>query len=175
MKRKLIIAGIILSLFISLDIAGLKAGVGGGYLIKTIPSGARIYVDAQYMGITPYAFKGNNSEIRIVKGGYFEITQKITSLTGGETLNLKALRKRSALYLRGTLSQVTYVIKGTPQTGIVPAIIDNLEAGNYTLIFSKKGFKSLTKNIVLNGGLTTLKIDLAKTGIVIGSPTKSAP
>lgn len=175
MRKKLIIVTIIFSLFASLNFAKLKAGVGGGYLIKTIPSSARVYVNAKYMGITPYALTADNAEIRIAKGGYAEITQKITSLTGGETLKLKALRKRSALYLRGTLSQITYTIMEIPQTGIAPAIIDNLEAGNYTLLFSKKGFKSLTKNIVLEGGLTTLKINLTKTGIVVGSPTKSMP
>lgn len=171
MRRKLIIAIIILSLFVSLNLVGVKAAVGGSYLIKTIPSGARVYVNAKYMGITPYALTADNAEIRIAKGGYAEITQRITSLTGGETLNLKALQKRSALYLRGTLSQITYTIEKIPQTGIAPAIIDNLEAGNYTLLFSKKGFKSLTKNIVLKGGLTTLTINLTKTGIVVGSPT----
>jgi hypothetical protein len=171
MRRKLIIVIIILSLFAGLNIAGLKAAQGRGYLIKTIPAGARVYVNAKYLGITPYILTADNAEIRIAKGGYAEITQRITSLTGGETLNLKALRKRSALYLRGTLSQITYTVEEIPQTGIAPAIIDNLEAGNYTLLFSKKGFKSLTKNIVLKGGLTTLTINLTKAGIIVGSPT----
>lgn len=170
MKRKLIIIITIISLFASLNLVGVKADEGAGYLIKTVPSGAMVYVNAKYIGITPYVLTVNNSEIRIVKGGYFEITQKITSLVGGETLSLKMLQKRSALYLKGTPEKITYSIKETRQAGVTPAIIDNLEAGNYTIIFSKNGFKSLTKNIVLNGGLTALIINLTAIGGVITPP-----
>jgi hypothetical protein len=57
-------------------------------------------------------------------------------------------------------------------------IIDNLEAGNYTIVFSKDGFKDVTKKVSLNGGLILMKIDLEETSsdggeiIVPEQPTK---
>lgn len=61
----------------------LMTSCGSTTLIRSIPEGAKIYVDGEPVGVTPYEhydtkIVGSNTQIRLIMDGYEDINTRIT-------------------------------------------------------------------------------------------------
>lgn len=143
-----------------------------GYItIKTEPTGADVYVDDVKVGKTPYMMKKiklGSHVVELRKTG-FETYADMVSITIGDInsqLDNVTLEAKEMVYGSMELFSIpdgaVITINGR-QYGITPRLISDLEAGSYTVNFSKEGYETLTQSVeVLGDRKETLNVVLTK-------------
>ncbi|MDD1654278.1 MAG: PEGA domain-containing protein [Methanomicrobiales archaeon] len=133
--------------------------VGEGSLdVSSTPSGAAIYVDDVYKGVTPLTVTQPPGEhaVRLTKAGYEEHSETVT-VTSGQTGRISATLVPQAattgsLSLTSNPSGARVTLDGG-RTGTTPWVTD-VSAGSHTLVFSLPGYLDATATVTVQGGDT---------------------
>lgn len=135
--------------------------VGDGTLdVSSTPSGAAIYVDDVYKGVTtlkdiPVAPGGHT--VRLTKEGYIEQSKPVT-VTAGKTVPVSVTLVPQApttgsLSLTSIPSGASVTMDGRPEDK-TPVVIPDVTAGSHSLTFSLAGYLDHTTSVNVAGGDT---------------------
>ena len=128
-----------------------------GFLTVTSePSGAKVYVDDNYIGETPinqYKLSTGEHKVKVEKSGYATFTKTIT-IKPGETTSVKATLTplKATLKITSKPSGAKVYINGTYKDE-TPLTLE-LEPGTYTIKLTKDGYEDYTVTIELQAGET---------------------
>ena len=154
----------------------------GSLSITSSPSGASVYVDGSYHGVTP-ATVGNlqagNHNVQLVKAGYKDWSAQVTIYTGQTTylspkldpdpqpmyatVSLVSNPSGASVYSNGVYKGKT--IPGTPlvSTQVIP--------GTYTLLLTKSGYQDYTTTGTVVAGKN---YDIVANLVPVSNPTTGA-
>jgi len=160
------------------DIKPVLKAIPSNLTIRSIPDGARVYIENQYRGVTPLELKKiepGSYRIRVEKNGYAPDARTIDLKNGKD--HVEEFRMS---IISGTLAittkpfGVTVLIDGK-EAGETKSgegeisqvfIVENLSAGNHTLLLTTKGYAALKKNVTIEER-ETLSIQLELTKLFI--------
>lgn len=145
----------------------------GTIAVRSSPSGANVFINGQFAGITPVNFgtTAGRHEVRIERSGY-EIYRETVTVRPGETVSVSA--SLSPLRRTGTVSFTSrpanaevYVdgrFVGTTPTGAI-----TLDEGSYQARFVRRGYSDTLVNFTVRAGTAqTVSADLrALTGSLL--------
>ena len=127
----------------------------GSISIQSNPSGAAVYVDNAFAGITPttYGTLSGSHTVTIKQAGYEDFSTTVNVPGGGVvnvSANLRAIARNGRLNLSSTPSGAQVVIDGRP-VGTTPMVID-LPEGSHNVEFRRSGYApaSTTVNVRAN-------------------------
>ncbi|MFN3650521.1 MAG: PEGA domain-containing protein [Armatimonadota bacterium] len=75
---------------------------------------------------------------------------------------VEARPSRSSLTIQSTPAKASVLLDGAP-AGRTPLTLKNVPPGEHTLVFSKPGYETVTKEIVYEGGKSKVRVRLKKT------------
>jgi hypothetical protein len=141
--------------------------IGGGkgyYAISSVPSGASVYFDGAYKGLSPVtvqvASEGTPGHtVSLSLSGYESWS---TSLSGnpadGQTIPVNAyltpLQQYGSVYVESNPSGASAVLDGH-YSQTTPCTFTNVNAGSHQLAVSMPGYTSWTKTVTVSAGSTT--------------------
>ena len=155
--------------------------VYGTLNISSSPSGARAFVDGQFVGYTPVRFgtRSGSHEVRVELNDYQTFSTTV-SLNGGQSLAVDAgltpvRRVGSVTFTSQPQGAQVYV--GGRYIGDTPTASIELDAGSYQARFSRPGYSDATVNFnvtanasqSVNGSLQALSGSLTVTANVGGA------
>lgn len=150
--------------------------------LTSIPSGARVFLDSQDLGTTPYKniVTAGSHSLRLTMSGYNDYIAPVTIAKNQQNMVTATLVKATTTpaSTAGTLQITTtpdgaavYVDGGSQGTS--PATISSLAAGSHTVKLTKAGYTDYQATVMVIGGqITPLNVKLvAGTGPTSGTTT----
>lgn len=144
--------------------------IPGSLFVTSVPEGARIYVDGVACGKAPYSddrIKPGEHTVRAEIDGYAPVERTVNvglAQKVREELRLENVRGR--LEIRTTPPGAQIVVDGRPSgttkssrpsaTTSDVLIIDNLDAGEHTLVVKRDGYAEVVKHPVVEVGRTSV-------------------
>lgn len=151
----------------------------GSIYVSSTPSGASVYLDGSYMGISPKTIssvtKGGHT-LRLEKAGYNTWESSVTVNPGQTSYVYPTLQPLSAptgtLYVTSSPGGAYIYLDGVYQ-GIAPAsgsmVISNVATGTHTVTAKLSGYQDASMSVTVNGGSTaSVTIPLKSTGPAMG-------
>jgi hypothetical protein len=153
------------------EVIAPKAIPATGFLyVSSTPSGASIYVDGIYKGVTPLEYSeisAGSHQVKITRSGYYDHTQT-TSVTVGKTTPVSAtllsipptsndilpIPTTGSLDVRSSPSGASIYIDGVYK-GVTPKVISGLSAGSHQAKVTKSGYNDYTRTTSVTAGKTT--------------------
>ncbi|HQD26136.1 MAG TPA: PEGA domain-containing protein, partial [Methanoculleus thermophilus] len=134
-----------------------------GFLyVSSTPSGASIYVDGIYKGVTPLEYSeisAGSHQVKITRSGYYDHTQT-TSVTAGKTATVSATLSpipqapvTGTLDVRSTPSGANIYIDGEYK-GVTPKVISGLSEGSHQVKITRNGYYDYTRTTSVTAGKT---------------------
>jgi len=131
--------------------------------IRSTPSGAGIYVQGEYFGVTPMVFEGlseGSYQVKVTKNGYYDDTRR-TTVTAGKTTTVSATLTAvpqtpvtGSLDVRSTPSGASVYIDDTYK-GVTPKVVSGVSAGPHLVKITRNGYYDYTKTTAVTAGKTT--------------------
>ena len=164
----------------------------GSLSVSSSPSGAAVYVDGSYRGVTSTTV-GNlvpgQHTVKLILSGYLDWTATV-SISAGSTTYIDAKLVPNQQPTTGSVSLTTnppgaflYVngVYAGQTSGGSPLLFPQAPAGTYSILITKAGYQDYTENVIVEAGkVYTLTITLTPVqkpttgGIsVISSPSQS--
>jgi len=152
------------------EVIAPKAIPATGFLyVSSTPSGASIYVDGIYKGVTPLEYSeisAGSHQVKITRSGYYDHTQT-TSVTVGKTTPVSAtllsipptsndilpIPTTGSLDVRSSPSGASIYIDGVYK-GVTPKVISGLSAGSHQAKVTKSGYNDYTRTTSVTAGKT---------------------
>ena len=141
--------------------------IGGGkgyYAISSVPSGASVYFDGAYKGLSPVTVQVSSTgtpghSVSLSLSGYGDWS---TTLSGnpadGQTIPVNAyltpLQQYGSVYIESNPSGAQAILDGHTSQ-ITPCTFTNVLSGSHQLAVSMSGYTSWTKTITVSAGSTT--------------------
>ena len=139
----------------------------GSLDISSTPSGASIYTDGTYKGVTPGIISGlsaGSHQVAIRKSGYYDYTLTTTVIAGkttGITAILTALPPAAMptpttgdLDIRSTPSGANVYVDSMYKD-VTPAVVSGLSEGSHQIKLTKSGYYDYTQTTSVTAGKTT--------------------
>jgi hypothetical protein len=151
----------------------------GSLSVSSSPSGAAVYVDGLYRGITSTVV-GNLSpgqhSVRLSKAGYQDWTGSVSITSGATTyLNPTLVREQTPVYGTASITSVPtgasvyangiYIGQTSPGG---PLVFSQVIPGTYTLLLSRPGYQDYSSTIQIQAGQN---YDLVVTLTPVSNPT----
>ena len=148
------------------------AGTSSGSLdVRSTPSGASIYIDDAYKGVTPKVVSGLSTgphHVKMIRDGYYDYSLTTTVTAGKTTTVLATLTSlpstptptptpkttTGSLDVRSTPSGASIYIDGTYK-GVTPNVVSGLSAGSHQVKVTQNGYRDDTQTIIVTVGKTT--------------------
>ncbi|ACS33301.1 PEGA domain-containing protein [Thermococcus gammatolerans] len=131
--------------------------------ISSSPSGAKVYINGTYKGVTPLTLtmEPDTYVVTLVKEGYKEYSKTVVVYPGGTTEVYAFLEIAPALLkVESNPSEAEVYIDGT-YIGVTPVGNYELQPGTYKVKLVKYGYQNYTTTITLKAGENrTLKVTL---------------
>ena len=128
--------------------------------ISSNPSGANVYLDGTYKGITPITLNNVSTTdlfhiIRLTKSGYTNFT-KLVTVSSGKTASVFATltAQTGSISISSNPSGTNVYFDGTFR-GITPLILKNIPVGSHTIKLTKTDYTNLSKTVTVSSGETT--------------------
>jgi len=130
----------------------------GTLSISSTPTGAKVYVNNQYKGITPLTLTLNegNYSVKLSKENYEDSTQSVTvkaNQTGQVSITLKEIPspkpKTGNLSVSSIPAGAQVYVNGTYK-GLTPITINNLNPGTYSIQLKLDGYKIVYGSVVVS-------------------------
>jgi tetratricopeptide (TPR) repeat protein len=127
----------------------------GNILLFSTPSGAKIYLDNKYKGITPQTLSKlnlGNYQLRLTKPGYHDYQQKVTVSSEKTTEVLTKLTAIPPSYAKIKVTSTPSFAKiylNDTYKGTTPLTINQLKPGDYQLKLSKEGYQDWSKKVTI--------------------------
>ena len=127
------------------------------------PEGAQVFVDGQYIGVTPTAqntFAEGTYQVRFSRSGYQDATSSFTVRAGAnQTVNADLRPMAGTLVVRANLAGALVFINGN-QVGTIPSgsgvlTIRDLPAGSHELVVISPNFRTHVSDFSIRAGSTT--------------------
>jgi hypothetical protein len=141
----------------------LPSPTTGSLDVRSTPSGANIYIDDTYKGVTPKVISGvteGSHRIKITRSGYYDYTET-NSITAGKTTTVSATLTAvpqtpttGSLDVRSTPSGGNIYIDGTYK-GVTPKVISGVAEGAYQVKVTRSGYGDYTRTTTVTAGKTT--------------------
>lgn len=159
----------------------------GSILVTSIPTGASVYVDNDYKGVTPS--RGNLEIPDLYQGTYYLVVHypgyedfiQTVYVTGGETTDINCALSPTVTPAPASGS---LTIQSTPDSagillnneykGITPVTLKNINPGNYTLILQKQGYEDNTLDVQVNADQNSI-VSVSLAPVVITQTTTPTP
>ena len=135
----------------------------GSLDVSSTPSGASIYVDDTYKGVTPKVISEvseGSHQVKIARNGYYDYT-RIANVAAGKTTTVSATLTylpqapvTGSLDVRSTPSGASVYIDDTYK-GITPTVVSGISAGSYVVKIARNGYYDYTKATTVTAGKTT--------------------
>ncbi|WOF15544.1 PEGA domain-containing protein [Methanoplanus sp. FWC-SCC4] len=155
----------------------------GTISIASSPSGATIYLDGNYKGLTPSTISGVTKGAHVVelnKAGYNEWSGQVNVYPGqttrvSETLTAIPSPSKGSIYVSSTPGGAYIYLDGsyegvTPYSGTY--VIGNVPAGTHTISLKLSGYKDAATSVSVSGGGTaTVSLPLTPVNPPAGTGT----
>lgn len=132
----------------------------GSIAITSVPSGASVFIDDRYIGITPAIFPeilpGNHQVTLSLKG--YDDWSHVVAVGSGQTAAVHA-GLDATKEITGALAVITdppgaeIFIDGTFR-GVSPATLDGISAGTHTILLTLQDYAGNSTSIFITGGQT---------------------
>jgi hypothetical protein len=156
---------------VSIDAINTPAPVTTGSLsISSTPSGASIYIDGTYKGVTPTVISGisaGSHQVQLTRSGYYDYT-RTASVTAGSTTTVSATLTSipqtpvtGSLDISSNPSGASIYVDGTYK-GVTPKVVSGLSTGTHSVKLTKNGYGDYALSpSVTAGGTTTVSATLS--------------
>lgn len=127
--------------------------VYGTLSVNSTPSGAEVFVDGQFVGLTPvrYGTRSGSHEVRVQLSGYQSFSTTV-NLSGGQTLpvdaSLTAVRQTGSVSFSSQPQGAQVYVNGQ-FLGTTPTAATTLDAGTYQARFTLSGYNDATVNFTV--------------------------
>jgi hypothetical protein len=123
--------------------------------VSSSPSGADIYIEGVYQGITPKNITINRGSYRVklMKKGYFDYST-LTSITHGVQSSVIADLVSATLFVSSSPSGADVYIDGSYQ-GLTPINISDLALGFHTVRVAKSEYNTYSTSVIISENNTT--------------------
>jgi hypothetical protein len=151
---------------------GQTASVNAG-LVQTVrngtanftsnPSGAEVYVNGQYVGVTPtgsFSYPQGNYTVQFRLGGYNDTSLSFSvSANSNQTVRADLAPVAGSLRVRANIGGAIVFLNGQ-QAGTIPngsgeLTLSNLPTGTHELVVIAPGFRTYVGDFTVRGGQTT--------------------
>jgi len=165
----------------------IKIGVNestGGLVVNSKPSGASVYVDNRFVGVTPLTISGIKTGSHIVKISYQGYADRIRTIVVRPhkyeyiTETLLTPANTGSLYVDSSPRGASIYLDGDYE-GETPRRIDFIPVGSHTLRLSKDGYRDHVQQVWIEPNRTTtisvnLVIETARYKLSISSTPSGA-
>jgi hypothetical protein len=147
----------------------------GGLLTKTDPTGANVYLDAKWVGVSPHESKGlipGAHRVRVEKDGY-EVLEKEVVVKASERAEVSVNLKRviGSLLIQTEPTGANVHIDGK-SLGVSPYEAKELSPGSHKVRIVKEGYGVLEKEVMVEAGK---KGEIRSQLVKLEVPKKSEP
>jgi hypothetical protein len=127
------------------------------------PSGAEVYVNGQYVGVTPtgsFSYAQGNYTVQFRLGGYTETSLSFSvSPNSNQTVRADLAPISGSLRIRANVGGALVFLNGQ-QAGTIPSgsgelTLSNLPSGTHELVVIAPGFRTFVGDFTVRGGQTT--------------------
>ena len=135
----------------------------GSLSIGSSPSGASVYVDGTYKGVTPLIVSDlspGSHQVRLARTGYYDYTRTVSVTSGGTTPVSATLSQVPAVATTGSLSigsspsGASVYVDGTYK-GVTPLIVSDLSPGSHQVRLAMTGYYDYSPTLFVTAGETT--------------------
>ncbi len=162
------------------DAHAFREKISSGSLdVRSTPSGASIYIDGTYKGVTPFVvleLSEGSYQVKLSRSGYNDYTQTAFITTGETTIVSATLSPTppptGALYVKSTPSGASVYIDGTYK-GVTPLVVSELSGGSHQVRLTKGGYYDHTRTVSITAGYAaTVSANLSSS---LPDPPKKSP
>jgi len=128
--------------------------------VRSTPTGASVYIDGTYKGVTPLMISGlseGSHQVKLSKSGYSDHTQTVFATAGKTTIVSPTLISNrpstGALNVKSTPSGANVYIGGTYK-GITPLVVSELSEGSHQVRLARGGYYDHTQTVSITAGYT---------------------
>ncbi len=140
----------------------VAAPITGSLDVQSTPSGANVYVDGTYKGVTPLVVPGlseGSHQVKLVRNGYSDYT-RIATVTAGKTTVFSVTLPPTppvtgSLDVRSTPSGASIYIGGAYK-GVTPLVVSGLSEGSHQVKLVRNGYSDYTRIATVTAGKTTV-------------------
>ncbi len=135
-------------------VADLNSNIGT-LNITSIPSGAEVFIDEKYFGVTPLKKTVEQGKLHIVvkKEGYTTFDQYvITKRNDTVSRDIQLMKLPGSLKVSSTPKGAMVYINNDLKNQSTPCTIEKITPGKYTVKVVKGGFDPVTKPVVIRQG-----------------------
>ena len=170
----------------SLPGSGGASTTSGSLDVRSTPSGASIYIDGTYKGVTPKVVSGLSTgphQVKMIRDGYYDYSLA-TTVTAGKTNSVLATltslpptptptpapkTTTGSLDIRSTPSGASIYINNTHK-GVTPKVVSGLSAGSHQVKVTRNGYRDDTQTVfVTAGGTTPVSATLSAAAVVVSA------
>jgi len=129
----------------------------GSISVSSSPSGASVYLNGLYKGVTPITLTDvpiGTYSIKLTKSGYGDVTKTISVSAGKTTYVSETLTGYGSLSISSNPSGASVYLDGSYK-GETPLSISNIVEGVHSIKLTKSGYGDVTKTISVSAGKTT--------------------
>jgi archaellum component FlaG (FlaF/FlaG flagellin family) len=135
----------------------------GSISISSSPSGADVYIDGSYRGITPVTLSDlttGSHTIRISQSGYNDYSTKVTVYSGETAIVSRTLipsyttSQTGSISISSSPSRASVYVDGSYQ-GITPVTLSDLTTGSHTIRISQSGYNDYSATAAVYAWQTT--------------------
>jgi hypothetical protein len=150
----------------------------GGMNLHSVPEGASLVINGEYRGKTPltlsnlpsgrytvtfsrFGFVGLSTDVPVEEGKTAEVTANLQPETG--TLGINSTPSGARVLLDGT------------DAGLSPVMLENISAGNHTVVLEKEGYRTEVREVrVKTGEVTPVELPLEPVPAAAPPATRAA-
>jgi hypothetical protein len=148
-------AGKVYQLVVTLKGTGIKGNYSTGFiLLKTEPTGAKVWIDDEYRGITPFQqeMKGGYYTYRVEKELYYPKEGDFTVLVNETVKEEVTLEPRfGSLQITSTpVAGAMISIDGVPKNRKTPYTFDTIASGNHTVSLAIDLYEPVSQDVTIN-------------------------
>ena len=129
----------------------------GSISVSSSPSGASVYLNGLYKGVTPITLTDvpiGTYSIKLTKSGYGDVTKTISVSAGKTTYVSETLTGYGSLSISSNPPGASVYLDGSYK-GETPLSISNIVEGVHSIKLTKSGYGDVTKTISVSAGKTT--------------------
>ena len=137
----------------------------GRMIIKTIPEGARVFINGQLSGVSPFSasLEAGIHKVRVEREGFNPLEQNVTVKSGKTgTLTLRLDTRPGALKIASD-PQGAEVFIDDKKMGVTPFVMEAIHPGNYQIRLVHQGYDDLLRVVsVAPGREESIRLQLDK-------------
>jgi hypothetical protein len=129
----------------------------GSVSISTTPNGAKVYIDNEYVGVSPLTSTGllpGSHGISINMNDYRDVSDTFSISAGASTTYKKSLVKENGNIDIDSTPSGASVYLGSSYKGVTPLYLEGISPGTYSINLVKDGYKDVQRTVTVKDGST---------------------